>query len=299
MTAAIEVRGLRKSYQQVEAVRGIDLDVATGEVLAVLGPNGAGKTTTVEILEGFRPRDGGEVRVLGVDPATGGRELRKRLGILLQGTVPAPYLTVEEALRQRRRWFPRPRGVDELISLVGLEEQRHTRLKALSGGQQRRVELALALIGNPDLIFLDEPTTGFDPGARRATWEIIRQLTVTGTTVLLTTHYMEEAQVLADRVAVMAGGRIVAEGTPDSIGGRDLARARIRFRLPEGTSLAELPLPSQVDRDAIVVETDIPTRVLHELTGWALQRGVELAGLTVSRPSLEDVYLSLAGDENR
>src|SRR5579862_2323720 len=228
MPVAVSVDGLHKSYGAHEAVKGVTFHIEEGEVFALLGPNGAGKTTIVEILEGYRKRSSGSVEVLGMDPERGGRRLRERIGIVLQQSTTEPYLTVEEVLRQRTYWYPHPSGVDEVIALVGLEEKRRARLRTLSGGQQRRLDLALGLIGNPDLIFLDEPTTGFDPSARRASWVIIRNLCSLGKTVLLTTHYMDEAQHLADRVAVITDGRFVAEGTPDSLGGRDQAAATIR-----------------------------------------------------------------------
>jgi ABC-2 type transport system ATP-binding protein len=290
---AIVARGLRKSYGSFEAVKGIDFAVDEGEVFALLGPNGAGKTSTVEVLEGFRPRNGGDVTVLGMDPATGGRALRERVGIVLQECGIEPYLKVEEVVRLHAGYYPAPRAVDEVIDLVGLSEKSTARVKTLSGGQQRRLDFALGLIGDPELIFLDEPTTGFDPSARRASWEVIRNLCRLGKTVLLTTHYMDEAQELADRVAVIADGRLIAEGAPDSIGGRDTAAARIRFALPPGTTLSDLPVSAAADGDKVVVESTEPTADLHRLTAWAVGAGLELPGLTVSRPTLEDVYLEL------
>ncbi len=299
MTAAITVEGLVKSYGAVEAVKGVDLEVAEGEVFALLGPNGAGKTTIVEILEGYRKRSAGQIEVLGTDPEKGGRHYRERIGIVLQESSIEPYLTVTEILKQRTHWYPDPGTVDDVIALVGLEEKRSARIRTLSGGQQRRLDLALALIGNPDLIFLDEPTTGFDPSARRASWEIIRNLCTLGKTVLLTTHYMDEAQYLANRVAVIAGGVIVAEGSPDSIGGRDRAAVHIRFGLPQAVALADLPLPATTGGgEGVLIETKEPTRALAALTAWAVARDIELPGLTVTRPSLEDVYLELAGDHD-
>lgn len=290
---AIEVRNLRKSYGAVEAVAGVDLTVAIGEVFALLGPNGAGKTTILEILEGFRRRTTGEVNVLGVDPSAGGRGLRERVGIVLQDTAVEPYLTVREVLERNAAYYPTPRPVDEVISLVGLVDKREARIKTLSGGQQRRLDVGLGIIGNPDLVFLDEPTTGFDPSARRGAWDLVRNLTGGGTTIVLTTHYMDEAQTLANRIAVLASGRIVAHGTPASIGGRDTAAARIRFRLPLGQS-PPMPVTSYQD-GAVLLETDDEVRLLHELTGWALDTGVRLEGLAVERPTLEDVYLKLTG----
>jgi ABC-2 type transport system ATP-binding protein len=293
---AIEVRGLRKSYGSLEAVRGIDLRVDVGEVFALLGPNGAGKTTTVEALEGHRAPSGGEVRVLGFDPARGERAYRERIGIVLQSTGVIEYLTVREVVELHAGYYPRRRDVDEVIGLVGLEEQRDRRVKRLSGGQKRRVDLAVALAGDPELLFLDEPTTGFDPSARRQAWEMIRGLTGLGKTIFLTTHYMEEAQLLADRVAVIAGGRIVAEGSPRTLGGRQQGVTTIRFGLPEGTQLPDRFAAEQHD-GRYLLETDEPTRLLHELTDWALSARAALEGLEVTQPSLEDVYLRLTAQE--
>jgi len=296
----IEVRGLTKSYGDFQAVNGIDFSVDEGEVLAVLGPNGAGKTTTVEILEGYRERDAGTVAVLGVDPAHGGTELRQRIGIVLQECGVDPYLSVSEVLRMNAGYYRHPRDVDEVISLVGLHEKSAARVKTLSGGQQRRLDVALGLIGDPELLFLDEPTTGFDPTARRQAWEIIKNLAELGKTVLLTTHYMDEAQALADRVVVIAEGEIVAEGTPESIGGRADAAAEIRFRLPAGVRPEDLPVaPQRVDDGVVVISTATPTAVMGDLARWAASRGGELEGLTVLRPSLEDVYLSLTEPAHR
>jgi ABC-2 type transport system ATP-binding protein len=295
--AAIRVSGLRKRYGEVEAVRGVDFEVAEGECFALLGPNGAGKTTTVEILEGYRDRDAGQVEVLGVDPGRGGRGLRERVGIVLQSSGHFRELSVREVLELFGGYYPRPRATGEVIELVGLGEKAGARVKTLSGGQQRRLDLALGLVGDPDLLFLDEPTTGFDPSARRRSWELIENLRALGKTILLTTHYMDEAQNLADRVAILAAGRVVAAGTPDSLGGRDEGEAMIAFRLPAGTPVADLPagLPGRPEphEDRVVLRTTEPTRTLHLLTGWALDRGEELDALTVSRPSLEDVYLQL------
>jgi ABC-2 type transport system ATP-binding protein len=292
----ITVAGLRKMYGDLEAVAGIDLAVRSGEVFALLGPNGAGKTTTVEILEGYRDRTAGEVSVLGFDPADRSRELRRRVGIVLQSTGVDPYLTVRETVALYANYYPSPRNVDEVVELVGLSEKRDARVIKLSGGQQRRLDVAIALAGDAELLFLDEPTTGFDPGARRNAWEIVRNLTALGKTVFLTTHYMDEAQYLADRVAVIAKGRIVAEGSPSALVERHLAKTVIRFRRPAG----ELP-PVAADGAAVGAEVELavdePTRVLHELTSWAVQRGVELQSLEVTRPSLEDVYLDLTGGE--
>ena len=300
--AAIRAVGLRKRYGAVDAVCGIDLEVAEGECFALLGPNGAGKTTTVEMLEGYRNRSGGEVEVLGFDPERGGRDFRERIGIVLQSSGIHRELTVREVLTLFGGFYPHPRDVAEVIDLVGLGEKADARVKTLSGGQQRRLDLALGIVGDPDLIFLDEPTTGFDPSARRRSWELIENLRALGKTILLTTHYMDEAQNLADRVTIMADGRIVAEGTPESLGGRDVAEAVITFRLPPGTTTADLPAglpvsPAVLDNH-VSLRTTSPTRLLNQLTGWALARGEELEALVVARPSLEDVYLRLtAGDE--
>jgi len=292
---AIEIKGLRKSYGDVEAVRGIDLSVTEGEVFALLGPNGAGKTTTVEILEGFRGRTGGEARVLGVDPARRDRRLKAQIGIVLQSTGIDPYLTVAETIDLYRAYYPSPRPVDEIIELVGLKEKRDTRVSRLSGGQQRRLDVAIALAGDPKLLFLDEPTTGFDPSARRNAWEVVKNLEALGKTIFLTTHYMDEAQYLAKEVAVIASGEIVARGSPHSLGGRDTAASLIRFLYPPGAG--ELPphvkAIATISDGAAEIRGSDPTRTLYELTGWALERGVALDGLMVSRPSLEDVYLEL------
>ena len=291
--AAIEVRGLTKSYGGVHAVRGIDLTVARGQIFALLGPNGAGKTTTVEILEGYRSRDGGTVQILGYDPGRQRQRLKRQIGIVLQSSGMDSYLTVAETVAMYAGFFPHPRPVDEVIQLVGLEAKRDTRVLKLSGGQQRRLDVAIALTGNPDLLFLDEPTTGFDPSARHEAWEVIKNLAKLGKTVLLTTHYMDEAQYLADQVAVISSGRIVAEGTPATIGNRELARARIRYRLPDGAAPpADLTASPGPDGLTELVPEDL-TAALHRLTGWALDQHVELTGLEVTRPTLEDVYLEL------
>jgi ABC-2 type transport system ATP-binding protein len=281
VTAAISARELRKSYGGLEALRGVSFEVLPGEVFGLLGPNGAGKTTTVEILEGYRTRDGGEVSVLGRDPQGAPRELRERIGVVLQKSESPWHLTVHEVHRMYAGYYARPRSVDEVIELVGLEEKRDARVKTLSGGQKRRLDLGIALVGDPDLVFLDEPTTGFDPAARRSAWEMIRSLRSLGKTVLLTTHYLDEAQQLADRVAVIRAGEIVALGTPSDLIGQT-RRAEIRYRL---------------DGELVVRETDEPTRTLHELTSEALARGRELEQLEVRRPTLEDVYLDLVDGE--
>ena len=293
----IEVRGLRKTYGGVEAVRGIDLHVERGEVFALLGPNGAGKTTTVEILEGFRGRSDGEVSVLGHDPARHEEALRRRIGIVLQSTGVDPYLTVSETVEMYSGYYPAPRPAGEVIDLVGLSEKRDTRVLKLSGGQQRRLDVAIALAGDPELLFLDEPTTGFDPSARRAAWQIVRSLTGLGKTVFLTTHFMDEAQFLADRLAVIARGEIVAQGTPETLAGRDQMKARIRFRFAdvglEPPSLGQEARPE----GGWEIRVDDPAQPLHELTGWALENGVAFTTLDVSRPSLEDVYLEITRGE--
>ena len=298
MTDAIAVHDLRKRYDDVEAVSGIDFTVAEGEVVALLGPNGAGKTTTIEILEGFRARTSGDVEVLGVDPADGGADLRHRLGIVLQSCGIDPYLTVAEVITMHRDYYRRQRDVDEVIALVGLSEKRNTRVKLLSGGQQRRLDVALGLIGDPELLFLDEPTTGFDPSARRQAWEIVRNLRSLGKTVLLTTHYMDEAQHLADRVIVIARGTIVAEGPPETIAGRASAATTIRFSVPAAAA-STMPLAAaRHDNGTFAIESSDPTRDLYRLTTWAIDARVTLDQLTVSQPSLEDVYLQLIGEED-
>jgi ABC-2 type transport system ATP-binding protein len=293
--AALEVRGLRKTYGPVEAVRGIDLRVERGEVFALLGPNGAGKTTTVEILEGHRQRSAGEVSVLGHDPGRNERALKERMGIVLQQTGVEEYLTVREVVELVAGYYPRPRDVDEVLELTGLADLRDRRVRKLSGGQKRRVDLAIALAGDPELLFLDEPTTGFDPSARRQAWETIRDLAELGKTVFLTTHFMDEAQALAHRLAIIADGRIVATGTADELIGERSVTSRIRFRLPDGVQPPER-LGAVAAGGAWVLETEAPTRTLHELAGWALGSGRELVDLEVARQSLEDVYLLLTGD---
>jgi ABC-2 type transport system ATP-binding protein len=297
--AAIVVEDLRKSYGDVEAVWGISFEVPEGQVFALLGPNGAGKTTTVEICEGFRRRTSGEVTVLGHDPARGDRSLKERVGIVLQTTGVDVYLTVAETIELFREAYPNPRPLDEVIELVGLREKRDTRVGKLSGGQVRRLDVGVALAGDPELLFLDEPTTGFDPAARRGAWEVIRNLKDLSKTILLTTHYMDEAQNLADEVAIIARGEIVARGTPGTLGGRDTAATWVRFRLP--AEAADLPEPlrssATITNDTVQLLTEDPTRALHDLTGWALERGVRLDALEVTRPTLEDVYIDITGGE--
>ena len=293
----IQVRGLRKSYDEVEAVAGIDIAVERGEVFALLGPNGAGKTTTVEILEGYRPRSSGEVSVLGFDPARGGVDYKRHIGIVLQSTGVDPFLTVRETVDLYAGYYPNPRDVDEVVNLVGLGEKRDARVNKLSGGQQRRLDVAIALAGDPELLFLDEPTTGFDPNARRNAWDIVKNLAALGKTVFLTTHFMDEAQFLANRVAVISKGRIVAEGPPATLAGRDRMQARISFRPPAGH--VDLPPIGEWTQDSgqAVLTVEDPTEPLHRLTRWALDEGISLEGLEVHRPTLEDVYLELTGGD--
>jgi ABC-2 type transport system ATP-binding protein len=282
LETVISIRGLRKSYGEVEAVRGIDLDVRAGEVFAFLGPNGAGKTTTVEILEGYRKRSAGEVSVLGEDPERAGRGWRERIGVVLQGGRLEPYLTVAESLALYAGYYRAPRPVEEVIEAIGLAGKADERAGRLSGGQQRRLDVGMALVGDPDLLFLDEPTTGFDPSARRQAWDVIAGLRELGKTVFLTTHYMDEAQRLADRVAIIARGEVVARGTPEDLGDRESRPARISWR---------------EDGREVELETTTPVQTLNELTGRALSEERELEGLEVTRPSLEDVYLELTRSE--
>ena len=296
--AVIAVRGLRKRYGSDEAVRGIDLEVRRGEIFAFLGPNGAGKTTTVEILEGFRHATDGTVEVLGTDPARAPAGWRERIGVVLQESQAEPGLTVRECLELYSGYYRAPRPVDETLALVGLLEQAGQRATSLSGGQRRRLDVALALAGDPELIFLDEPTTGFDPSARRLAWQVIAGLRDIGKTVFLTTHYMDEAERLADRIAIIAAGRIVASGTPQTLGDRNLSAARIAFTLPDGADAHELPEPlaeRSQDQGArrLLIESHTVAADLHALSGWALARGFDLDDLDVTRPTLEDVYLSL------
>lgn len=293
----IEARGLRKSYGDFEAVRGIDLEVERGEVFAFLGPNGAGKTTTVEMLEGYRSRSAGEAKVLGVDPGHPTRAWRERVGIVLQECRLPPELTVRESVAEYAGYYAHPRDVEETLTLVGLAERADVRSGRLSGGQRRRLDVALALIGDPDLLFLDEPTTGFDPSARQQAWHVVAGLRDLGKTIFLTTHYMEEAQNLADRVAIIAAGQIVAQGKPDELGGSLGSATTISFRLPATISTADLPesVSAAVRENGagVTLEVAEPLPVLRDLTAWACERGCELDGLEVRRPSLEDVYLDL------
>jgi ABC-2 type transport system ATP-binding protein len=294
----IEARGLRMAYDGFEAVRGVDLRVRRGEIFTFLGPNGAGKTTTVEILEGHRKRTAGEVSVLGVDPQHADRSWRARVGVVLQSSRVEQELTVRECLELYAGYYPAPRSVREVIELVGLERKADVRGGLLSGGQQRRMDVALALIGDPELVFLDEPTTGFDPSARRSAWEMIDGLRELGKTVFLTTHYMDEAEALADRIAVLRAGEIVAEGTPSTLGGRDRAAHEITFTLPAGIALDELPMLAGEVRalggsGQVLIAAEDVMSTLHALSGWAIEHRHELSDLQVRRPSLEDVYLAL------
>ena len=297
-TPVIEIRGLRKSYGSAEAVAGVDLEVYAGEVFAFLGPNGAGKTTTVEILEGYRRRTAGDVSVLGADPATAGRAWRARIGVVLQEAEPEAELTAEECLSMYAGYYGRPRPVAETLGLVGLAGQRATRCGQMSGGQRRRLDVALALIGDPELIFLDEPTTGFDPAARQSAWAVIAGLRDLGKTIFLTTHYMEEAEELADRIAVLAAGRIVAQGSPATLGGRDTEASVISFTLPPGVPVTDLPpaVAACVTRTAgghLEAETPSPGPLLATLGGWAEAQHLDLPDLQVHRHTLEDIYLQL------
>jgi ABC-2 type transport system ATP-binding protein len=300
LTPVVHVQGLRKSYGDVEAVAGIDLDIERGEVVAILGPNGAGKTTTVEILEGYRQRDTGTVEVLGVDPWRAGASWRSRVGVVLQDSGAFDSLTVTELVHHFAHFYDEPLDPDEVIEAVGLAEKRGALGRQLSGGQRRRLDVAMGIVGNPELLFLDEPTTGLDPQARRHAWRLVEQVTARGTTVLLTTHYLEEAEVLADRVAVIARGHIVAEGAPRDIGGRADATATVSFLLPSERTAEELPLivggslSIDADKRLVRVSTTTPTETIVALRNWA---GGELSELVVTRPTLEDIYLALVGEE--
>ncbi len=296
---AIEVRGLKKSYGPVEAVRGVDLQAGKGDVFALLGPNGAGKTTVVEILEGHRRRDFGHVSVLGFDPARRERAFKERIGIVLQETGVNRFLTVAETIDQFRSFYPKPLPRDEIITLVELGEKRDSLVRRLSGGQQRRLDVAVGLAGDPELLFLDEPTTGFDPSARRNAWQMVKNLKDLGKTILLTTHYMDEAQYLADRVAIINQGLIVAEGTPGTLAGDHLGRTRISFALRGDLGEPTIPAEAELRREGASFEiiTSAPVETLHVLTSWALNEGADLVGLNVSLPSLEEIYLDLTEQE--
>jgi ABC-2 type transport system ATP-binding protein len=297
---AVTVDGLKKRYGDIEALKGVSFEVARGEVFALLGPNGAGKTTAIEIMEGFRRRDAGRVDVLGFDPSvrSTSRQLRERMGVVLQELAVEPYLTVRQALKRNAGFYPAPLPVAEVIEQVGLSEKADAGVKTLSGGQLRRLDLGLGIIGDPELLFLDEPTTGFDPSARRSAWDVVRALTGRGATVILTTHYMDEADELADRVAVISGGLIVAEGTPRSLGGRDVSEVLVRFRLGGTTPASELPFtPTAVDDRVVELRTGTEVEMLRLLVNWAAERDVQIVGLTVERLTLEDVYLRLTAEE--
>jgi ABC-2 type transport system ATP-binding protein len=296
VTLALRVESLSKSYGSVRALRDVAFDVSRGEVFALLGPNGAGKTTSIEILEGFSARDAGVVEVLGVDPGQRQHQrwLRTRIGVVLQELAVEPFFTVRQVLARNAGFYPGPRPVDEVVDLVGLAGLADTKVKRLSGGQQRRLDIGLGIIGNPEILFLDEPTTGLDPAARRTTWELIRLLASEGTTVLMSSHYMDEVDALAGRVAVLSRGRVAALGAPASLGGRDQREATIRFTLPAGVGPDRLPVAaSRVDGATVEVRTRDEVPVLHRLTAWALETGTSLAGLSVTRETLEDVYLAL------
>ena len=288
---AVRIRGVRKAYDGVQALDGVDLEIRRGEVLALLGPNGAGKTTLVEILEGHRSADEGELDVLGFDPGRRERAFRRRIGIVLQDAAVEPRLTVREMLELYAAPYPHPREPEEVAALVGLGDKLDARSNTLSGGQRRRLDVAVGICGDPELVFLDEPTTGFDPAARRQSWQLIRDLRALGTTILLTTHYMEEAQQLADRVVVISGGRLIADGAPDTLG-RDHSTV-VSFRLPDGHDAPDLPAGAERRGREVTFRTAAPTRDLAPLLSWASVRGYELEGLTVTRPTLEDVYLQL------
>lgn len=289
----IRAEQVRKRYGSVLALDRVDLEVRAGEILAILGPNGAGKTTLLEILEGFQRPDSGHVVVLGADPYAGGRTLRERMGVMLQECEPEPYLSVSELLQLYRGYYGHPRPLPELLELVGLEDKQHHRIRSLSGGQRRRLDLAVALVGRPELVFMDEPTTGFDPEARQIAWRVAQSLRDEGTTIVLTTHYLEEAETLADRLVILADGKIRAEGSPDNIGARLHGPTQISFRLPERFPAEDLPLPGCLDHGVWTATSNSSTVALHALTGWAVEQGIELEGLSVNRPSLQDAYLEL------
>lgn len=293
---ALSVKSLHKSYGQLHALDDVSFEVWPGDVFALLGPNGAGKSTTIEILEGFLTRDGGDVRVLGVDPGVRSHQrwLRTRIGVVLQELTVEPFFSVRQILERNAGFYSSPRSVDEVIELVGLRDKADVKVKKLSGGQQRRLDIGLGIIGNPELLFLDEPTTGLDPAARRMTWELIRALSCQGTTVVLSSHYMDEVEALAGHVVVLAKGRVAATGTPSSLGGRDLGKVAISFTMPAGFAVADLPVaPSCIEGARVEIDTDCELEVLSRLTTWALDKNVSLAGLCVMRQTLEDVYLKL------
>jgi ABC-2 type transport system ATP-binding protein len=297
---AIRVEKLAKNYGDKMAVGDVSFEVERGEVFALLGPNGAGKTTTIEILEGFRDRSAGQVETLGVDPAEPRtqRWLRSRIGVVLQELAVEPFYSVRQVLTRNAGYYPAPRSVDEVIALVGLTEKADARVKTLSGGQQRRLDVGLGIVGNPELLFLDEPTTGLDPSGRRDTWDLVRKLAAEGTTVLLTTHYMDEVEALADQVAVMSRANIVATGTPSSLGGRDSSAATIRFSLPDGLAPSDLPVAIHAVSEGLVeIRTEDELEVLHSLTGWALEHDLRLPGLSVAKVTLEDIYLQLTRED--
>ena len=291
---AVDIAGLKKTYGNVEAIRGIDLRVPVGEVFALLGPNGAGKTTTVEILEGLRKRSEGSVFVLGHDPANNERKFKQRIGIVLQRTGVEPYLNVEETIKLFAGYYDNPQPIQRILEITGLEKLRLIRVQKLSGGQQRRLDVAVGLVGNPELLFLDEPTTGFDPSARRGAWKTISNLRTLGKTVFLTTHYMEEAEYLADRVAIMVNGKIVAEGTPKELADQE-SETTIKFRLSStnGTLPQHIASKSTLTGELITIQTNTPTETLFEITSWSINSGNQLEEITVSRPSLEEIYLKL------
>jgi len=300
MTLALRVERLRKSYGPVTALDDVSFDVERGEIFALLGPNGAGKTTSIEILEGFIPRDAGSVEVLGVDPGDSQhlRELRNRIGVVLQELAVESFFTVRQVLERNAGFYPRPRDVEEVINMVGLSEKSDAKVKRLSGGQQRRLDIGLGIVGNPELLFLDEPTTGLDPAARRTTWDLIRQLAAEGTTVLMSSHYMNEVEALAQRVAVLSHGRVAALGPTASLGGRDRSEATLRFTLPSGVAASDLPItPWRVEGDTVEVRSADELTVLHALTSWALEGHIAITGLSVTRETLEDIYLALTRDD--
>jgi ABC-2 type transport system ATP-binding protein len=298
----MEVHGLRKAYGEVQAVAEVSFSVDERELVALLGPNGAGKTTTVEILEGYRRADGGTVRVLGVDPATGGRAYRERIGVVLQEAGFEDEFSVRELVRLQAGFYPHPRPVDEVIAMVDLDEKADARVRTLSGGQRRRLDLALGIVGDPEVLFLDEPTTGFDPSARRRAWDLVDRLRDLGTTILLTTHYMDEAEHLADRLVVIAAGRVVAQGTAEELAARAGAHTVVSFRLPQGVDTTALPSVGTgrtLAGTTVEVHSTSPTSDVHALTAWALEQGIELGDLRLSRPDLEEVYLQLTGAEQK